>query len=149
MHGYRAYLTALPHVNIIDRRQDELNSLGLKPIVPLVHHIADLFGPFDLIPASERDSKVEETPDWTSTYTDDYELPLDLVAMTARVDELRASRQRGGHTWEALQAPPLDDEGLDVSMDDHLAEAADRINRLTDTVAWLHSRGETQLYAKA
>lgn len=125
-----------------DHFQEHLNSLGLKPIEPLARRVIDLFGPFDLIPAPENELLAEETSTWTGSYTEDYELPIELRAASARTDQLRTARQHAGSVWEEVKPTTFDDEATDATALGSTDEEKDRIHRLTDAVTWLHARGE-------
>lgn len=115
-----------------------MNDLGFKPFAPLVEHLIDVFAPFDVQPAPDADS-VEMQADWSGAYDEGYIMPIELAERAALVDGIRRMRTFGrpegdGPEYE-LAALTGDEESVNK----------DRVQKLTKTLAYLHSRGEVTL----
>lgn len=121
---------------------DHLNDVGREPILPLVEHILDIFGPFDLNPAPDAQSDfVGEAEAWTGAWDESYTVPDELLLSAEMIDALKLDKKTGrlanvkpkGDVAQQLQV-----EDLDSSKSTFPEE---RRKRITKTLAWLHSRG--------
>lgn len=117
---------------------DELNKVGNKPIVPLVKHVVDTFGKFDvnLLPYSVAD----EAAEWRGAYNEDYTVSEELLAAAENFELLRQSK---GRQYGALPPTPAASQSLDFAPNNTTKERRDRI---TKTLAWLHARGIDTLF---
>jgi len=123
-----------------DAHQGELNERGFQPFEPMANHLLDIFEPFDLIPPSYAESLGEaEADEWRGAWTDAYDVPETLKSSARRFDALKAAKIGAGIVWDK----PV---GIAVSLEDALVhEAVDetRQGKITKTLAWLHSRGQS------
>lgn len=119
--------------------QDELNRLGLKPLLPHIGTLVELFGEFDLIPSPDADDLVAAA-DWMGTYTESYAVSADLSQSADRFTALQKAKSIGGVQWDpTVEKTHLADEEMEHKPD------ASRREKLTKTLAWLNSRGESSL----
>jgi len=102
----------------------------------------DVYGPFDLIPAPSAGLQ-DEVAEWKGAWRDDYEISSDLLASAENVDLLKQAKRNGGKKWDKSAASGQvaldDDDLLEMGSDDSKRE------RLTKTLAWLHSRGALEV----
>jgi endothelin-converting enzyme len=119
--------------------KSRLNEVGIKPFVPLADFLIDTFGPFDLNPAPDAEIQSVET-EWRGSWDEAYEVPQELVARSDRLEELRVAAKTGGWVWErpTMERTEFLDNDDDV---ESLKPDTERRDRITKTLAWLHSRG--------
>ncbi|GFZ45763.1 hypothetical protein JCM24511_03493 [Saitozyma sp. JCM 24511] len=117
----------------------QLNEVGIKPFVPLADFLIDTFGPFDLNPAPDAEVQSAET-EWRGSWHEAYEVPHELVARSERLEELRVAAKTGGRVWDrpTMERSELLDNDDDVEW---IKPDTERRDRITKTLAWLHSRG--------
>ena len=108
-------------------------------MVSLVDTLVDLFGPFDLNPAPDAESLMP-AEEWQGHWSDDYEVPDELLAAAAKVDLLKKAKSTGGVKWPKAAAEPV---GLDDVEAFNKSDAARR-DKFTKTLAWIHSRGKSR-----
>lgn len=119
--------------------QDRLDDLGFKPFAPLVKHLLETFAPFDLQPAPDADAEVMDAlaeVDWQGRYHPDYVVPTELADRAAVRDDLRRTKAFG-RPREAK--PDFDLAGI---LGEEEIVDKDRVHKLTQTLAYLHSRGQ-------
>ena len=127
------------HASVELNVQDKLNEVGLEPFLPHVKTLLDLFGPFDLIPAPEAEV-ADVAAEWWGTWTDDFRISPALIASAENVQTLKQAKSNGGMKW--VETAPRNKVQLeDEALDERLSED-EKSERLTKTLAWLHSRGE-------
>ena len=97
----------------------------------------ELFGPFDLIPAPSAEL-LGEAAEWTGTWSEDYKVSSELLTSAANVEKLKHSKLNGGKKWDksAVSEQLIDEDLVEKKSDDAKRE------KLTKTLAWLHSRGK-------
>lgn len=114
--------------------KDHLNDVGLKPFLALQDHLLNIFEPFDLNPAPE--VEVAESESWQGAYHNNYMLPEHLRDAADRAESLSKDRSRKTPLDQRLQVRAELEDGL-------VKEDSKRVHKLTTTLAWLHSRGES------
>nr|XP_019042435.1 endothelin-converting enzyme [Kwoniella bestiolae CBS 10118]OCF21365.1 endothelin-converting enzyme [Kwoniella bestiolae CBS 10118] len=114
---------------------EHLNEVGRKPLIQLTDHIVDIFGEFDVDSLSSSDL-LDESAEWKGTFDESYTVPADLVASAEEAEQLRQSKKTGGVRWEV---PSSRAEGVQEFYEYRPNE--EREERITKTLAWLHSRG--------
>lgn len=109
--------------------------------MPHVETLLELFGEFDLIPAPDADALMVEPADWSGAYDENYEISTELVATAEEIADLRNAKSAGGVKWDRTIS------AAQLSEDDEAAYKPDvsRRDRLTKTLAWLNSRGESAI----
>lgn len=108
--------------------------------------VMDNFGPFDLIPAPKMDIVVDIV-DWRGAYTEDFVVSDKLIASAERYDTLRQAKVTAGTVWER----PAREQMVSLLEADDLAiidNNSDRTKKITQTLAWLHSRGTSTKLGK-
>ena len=103
---------------------------------PLVEHLLDIFEPFDMIPAP--DAEVTETQaDWAGTWDESYTVSEDLLHRAESVAAIKQSR--------AFERPSEERPNYELEADVETMVKIDeeRSAKLTKTLAYLHSRGES------
>ena len=119
-------------------KQETLNDLGLKPLEPLVKHLLDIFEPFDLIPAP--DAEVADIQaDWAGTWDESYTVSDDLLHRAEAVASIQKTRAFARPTEEK---PTYE---LDADVETTTKIDKERSAKLTKTLAYLHSRGESTI----
>lgn len=119
--------------------QEHLNDLGLKPLEPLVKHLLDIFEPFDLIPAP--DAEVAEVQaDWVGSWDESYSVSEDLLH---RAESVKAIQQTRAFGRSEEEKPAYE---LDAEVETMVKIDKERSAKLTKTLAYLHSRGESSVY---
>lgn len=98
--------------------QERLNKLGIKPLIPLVDRVLELFGPFDV--KAVIDDSADVKAEWEGSYTEDYTVP----------DSLRAVPVAKRSAPQAV---------LPAAFEGDFSE--DRRSKLTSALSYLHSRG--------
>ena len=126
------------HANACFPIKARLNEVGVEPLVELVDHITETFGPFDITPAPEATDDDLAEENWRGTWSDDYELPdhlprLDDIKKSARQLKIARTASRVDRNSTPEHAITNGSGEFD----------ADRRGRITKTLAWLHSRGES------
>lgn len=94
-----------------------------------------------MIPAPE--SAVDSpTADWSGSWFEDYETPQELLEEAREASVIKTARSSRGMVWNKhMTADPLgDDDAFSMTTQDEA-----RRERLTKTLAWLHSRGEIRM----
>ena len=100
----------------------------------MVDYLFDLFGPYDLNPAPDA-GFIGEDEEWRSTWNEEYAVPAELLDSAASFETLRKARRADPHVSQETAALP---ESL-VSRE---AFDSDKKERITKTLAFLHSRGQ-------
>lgn len=108
----------------------------MKPFEPLVKHLLDIFEPFDLIPAPDA-AVAEMQADWAGSYDDAYMVSEDLLDRAESVAAIQKTRAFG----RATEAKPTYE--LDAEIETMVKIDEERSAKLTKTLAYLHSRGES------
>lgn len=120
---------------------ETLNEVGMKPLVPLVEYVIDKFGAFDVKYSKDEESiSWSDVQDWEGTYGKGYQVPERLAGEGERANELRVAKKEGRVVGgEAADKPA----GLEVDMEvSKRKKDGERQTRITETLAFLHSRGE-------
>ena len=132
-------LFLMPHPHNCLCFQDRLNEIGVKPLVEMTDHITETFGPFDITPAPAMSDGLAEE-DWRGAWTSDYELPEYMP----RTDDVTGSSRllKMARATVRSQGEPAPSHVMREVSPDFDAE---RRNKITKTLAWLHSRGELTL----
>ncbi|WRT67335.1 uncharacterized protein IL334_004305 [Kwoniella shivajii] len=114
---------------------EHLNDVGRKPLVELADHIIHIFGEFDIDSISPSEV-FDQSYEWTGTYDESYSLPIELVAAAERSEKLQEAKKKGAAHWE-IPTPkePSVQEFYQYRPNE------EREKRITNTLAWLHSRG--------
>jgi hypothetical protein len=111
-----------------------LNDVGLRPFLALEDHLLNIFEPFDINPAPEAVGVAGVAAEWRGSYEKDYELPEHLLEASEMVSRLKSSR----HIGKTVASPAM------IDIEEALVkEDKERIQKLTTTLAYLHSRGES------
>ena len=132
MHGCRQSESLLSGRDILIPRafQESINARGTNPILPLIHEIERILGPFYL-PTHPSVAAID-SDDWEGAYTSDYVLPGEL--------KLRAELTREPKRGLVASVDADNDvevlEGLVVEYSKSKKEA------LTEALAFTHSRSK-------
>lgn len=117
-----------------------LNTVGLEPFLPLSDFVLESFGKFNLNPMPGDDAFVGGD-DVTGAYTDDYVLPAELVKAAAEVEYYRNAKNRG-----SFGPAPTEHVSAESLVDLKTPEISkERRDKITKTLAFLHSRGVDSL----
>ena len=82
---------------------------------------------------------------WRGTWDESYIVSADLLASAERVEVLREAKKTGGARWTQISAEPLKYKA-DVIGEGEVDEK--RREKMTATLAWLHSRGESHCHSR-
>ncbi|ODN83287.1 hypothetical protein L202_01458 [Cryptococcus amylolentus CBS 6039] len=113
---------------------DTLNDVGEKPLLELVEHILSSFGEFDLIPAPKAEDFREENFSYDGAYDESYEVSKELKESAIEVEEMKEAKEHG--TFSDLADKEPEELGAEK-----VKFSGERRQRITKTLAWLHSRG--------
>lgn len=102
--------------------------------------VLDTFGPYDLIPAPEVEL-LNQAEDRQSTWDETYTVPDDLVDAAMKVEGLKAAKRTGQGVWSQPDASDIVDIG-DLGEIEALKVDHERREKMTKTLAYLHSRGQ-------
>lgn len=123
---------------------DRLDTVGVKPLLPLVDFVVDKFGEFDLVPAPDDEELQAQEAEWSGAYNEDYEIPAELAVKGEQANAMRNAKKSGRMPVENGSAKS--DNGLmlddDISITKKHKGSNEGQSRMTDTLAFLHSRGE-------
>jgi endothelin-converting enzyme len=112
----------------------------LKPLEPLVKHLLDIFEPFDLIPAPDAEV-AEMQADWAGTWDESYTVSEDLLHRAEAVASIRQTRGSA----RPIEEKPTYELDADADVETMVKIDKERSARLTKTLAYLHSRGESTI----
>lgn len=121
-------------------RQDLLNELGDKPIQPLVKHVLNTFGEFNV--PLEGDDTSFAPPSYLGKWNEAYEIPQSLRAVANQNSEILASIRDGHHHGleKPSSRPAFDALGGGDSGN------RKRNEKITDVLAFLHARDVDVLF---
>lgn len=131
LHKVRAAYESCMDVN-------ELNEVGMKPLVPLVEFVLAKFGKFDIVPSPDEDSLWSDGGDWSGAYTEAYEISQDLAVKGETANEMRHAKKEGKLSSGKIN---LTSEQGELEVYKHHKSSDERRDRITETLAFLHSRG--------
>jgi hypothetical protein len=107
----------------------------------MVDYVIDAFGPFDDISASS--DVLLDTQEWRGTWDGSYTLSEDLIASANVVETFKDAQSRNGIVWDKPSVPVE----LEGEVETSAKVDEDKRDRITKTLAWLHSRGEILTHA--
>ncbi|WVR05380.1 hypothetical protein IAU60_002394 [Kwoniella sp. DSM 27419] len=120
---------------------DHLNDVGRKPLIELTDYIVDIFGEFDVDSVESTFGLLPETDEWYGAWQDSYVLPEHLVDTANKVDSLKKAKHTTTMGVESGSSQASKASIITLETVDGLKEDNERKERLTKTLAWLHSRG--------
>lgn len=113
-------------------------------MLPLVEFVLEKFGAFDFVPSPDDDELWGAQEDWEGAYMDGYKLPESLAGEGERANELRAAKKEGRLAKVDIGLKAINSElgeTEEYQAYKHKGTPDERQTRITETLAFLHSRG--------
>ena len=99
------------------------------------------FEPYDINPAPELEIASDPALEWRGSYSSEYTLPSVLVDAAERASALKI--KSAGSARSQVSRSSQDSVDMNLEVEENLVkEDKERIQKLTTTLSWLHSRGE-------